>query len=383
MMAGRDIVYFSTIAWEGAWQRFHHLASLLAEGNRLLYVEPQLSLPGLIKHRQSPRKLFRPLRRAGRSLWVLFVPAIFPRLGRGWWLAQANRAVLGEAVQRAVRELGFHRPIVWINWPPAVGLASIANPELVCYDCADEFSAMPNAPAGIEQDEERLLREADIVFVCSQRLFEAKRRLCHNLHLVPNAADYEHFASPSPPAPELARLGRPIIGYVGSLAPWVDYGLLRFLAQSRPRWTLLLVGPVEADISALRGLENVRPLGRRPYAQLPSYVSGFDVALIPFRVNRLTEHVNPVKLYEYLAAGKPVVATPLPELRAFSQVVRIADSREAFLEAIEEAIADKSGARIAERQSLARQHTWRARIGQVSGLLEEALRRKDGETSSG
>jgi glycosyltransferase involved in cell wall biosynthesis len=377
VIAGRDIIYFSALAWGGAWQRFHHFASSFAERNRVLYVEPQLSLPGLLKRRQSLRQAFRLLRPAGRSLWVLFVPAAFPRWPReGWWLRQANRALLAQGLHWARRELGFRRPIVWVNWPPAVHLASIPGRALLCYDCADEFSAMPNAPSGIAREEAQLLREADLVFVSSRQLLEAKRALRPALHLVPNAADYDHFARPAQPAPELGKMARPIIGYVGSLAPWVDYELLGFVARARPGWSLALVGPIEGDVSALRGLKNVHLLGRRPYRRLPCYVQGFDVALIPFQVDRLTRHVNPVKLYEYLAAGKPVVATRLPELEAFSHLVRVADSQAEFLEAVGEAAAERDEARIEERQKAARQHTWRARMTQISGLLEAALERE-------
>ena len=235
---------------------------------------------------------------------------------------------------------------------------------------------MPNAPAGVVQDEERLLRMADVVFVTAQALLETRRKLHSNVHLVPNAADYEHFARSVPPAPELVRLPSPIIGYVGALAPWVDYELLRFLAESRPSWSFVFVGPILSDVSPLRGLANVHLLGYRAYPSLPSYLAGFDVCIIPFRMNDLIEATNPVKFYEYLAAGKPVVATPLPEILPFSGVVRVADSPESFLEAVEESITGDSESRASERRAVARHHTWRARVEQISAILEEALERK-------
>jgi glycosyltransferase involved in cell wall biosynthesis len=190
---------------------------------------------------------------------------------------------------------------------------------------------------------------------------------------VPNGADVEHFSRPAAPADELTGLDRPVIGFVGGLSQWVDIGLVRELALRRPSAAFVLVGPIGTDVSAIQDLPNVQLLGSRPYAALPSLLAAMDVALIPFKRDPVTYHADPIKAYEYLAAGVPVVATDMPALRRLQHVLRLASSTESFLAQIDAALSEGRDARRADRQIEAARHSWQDRFSQVERLMADVL----------
>ena len=223
--------------------------------------------------------------------------------------------------------------------------------------------------------EAELVRRADLVLASSETLAEARRRVNPRTFFVSHGVDVAHFSralDPALPRPaDVAGLARPVIGFFGLLAEWIDLELLAAIARRRPHWTLLLLGKATVDTGALRALPNVRLLGQKPYAALPAYCRAFDVGLIPFRIDELTVRANPLKLREYLAAGLPVVSTDLPEVRKYAGLVRLAAGPEGFIEAIEAALADRNEpadrARVAAMQS----ESWEARVEQISELLED------------
>jgi glycosyltransferase involved in cell wall biosynthesis len=213
------------------------------------------------------------------------------------------------------------------------------------------------------------------VVTTSRTLCEARSAYNPNTHWIPNGVELEHFAAAQPPrlAADIVRLPRPVVGFVGGLSSWVDVPLLADLARSRPDWSLALVGPGGTDLAPLRGLPNVHLLGPRPYRDLPAYLAGMDVGLIPFVQDEVTRNADPIKVYEYLAAGLPVVATDLPALRRLGDLVRLADSPARFQGQVEAALAEGREARRAERQAEAARHTWHSRFTEFERLLEVTL----------
>jgi glycosyltransferase involved in cell wall biosynthesis len=235
-------------------------------------------------------------------------------------------------------------------------------------------------------EQDRLLAEAaDVVFCTSEALCEDKRRVNDNVHLVPNGADYELFASASEvsaPPDDLTRIQRPILGFIGTLNVKVDYQLLRGVAVRNPEWSIVLIGTDNtyspAQREALRELlrcKNVTWLGFRPLADLPAYLNGFDVCAIPNKLNEYTQFVYPIKLHEYLAAGKPIVATDMPSLRPYRSVVQIARSVSDWTEQLNMARERErvdAGWR-QRRHAVARQNTWDLRARQIQAALTRAL----------
>ncbi len=166
-----------------------------------------------------------------------------------------------------------------------------------------------------------------------------------------------------------------MIGYFGSLHEWIDFELIEFLARARPQWTFLLVGHVATEPGALRSLPNVVLAGAQPYPSLPQWARAFDAAIIPYRLNRQVANANPLKLREYLATGKPVVSVRNPEIEKFSGWVRIADDRETFLAALDEAIGDQGAEASARRMAAVADQSWDRRVEDVVAQVAKKLAR--------
>ncbi|MBX5475483.1 MAG: glycosyltransferase, partial [Thermoleophilia bacterium] len=266
---------------------------------------------------------------------------------------------------------------------------------LLVYDCVDEYAEQAGADrrrrALVARCERELVARADLVFVTATPLLERHRALNPSTFLVRNVGEYAHFARAAEEgevANELRSLRRPVVGFVGNfLAAKVDLDLLAAAAAARPRWSFVLVGPAsegEERVRALAARPNVFWLGARPYAELPRYVAGFDVAVIPYLANEYTRSCFPLKLFEYLAAGKPVVATGLPELRGMGPDVAVADGAAGLVAAAEAALRLRSPADAARRQALAAASTWETRTARLAELVEAALERREaGEATTG
>jgi GT2 family glycosyltransferase/glycosyltransferase involved in cell wall biosynthesis len=244
----------------------------------------------------------------------------------------------------------------------------------VVYDCMDWHAGFSTNEPAMLQEEEGLTRASDLALVTSRRLLEEQKRYNPNCRLVPNACDFDHFSvSLAPPPEALAGLPRPLIGYYGAISDWFDTTLVADVARRRPEWSFVLIGSTfGADLTPLQGLSNVHLLGEQPYSALPAYLHAFDVCIIPFRLTPLTEATNPVKLYEYLSAGKPVVSVPLPEIEAVASegLVYTASGAEAWVQVVERALREDTPERQAARRHFARQNTWEIRWAAIRPMIE-------------
>jgi GT2 family glycosyltransferase len=245
----------------------------------------------------------------------------------------------------------------------------------IVYDCMDDHSGFSTNDEPMLREERALAAGADLVIVTARALDEKQRLVNPNCVLVPNAADFDHFAVTTAPVPaELAGIKAPIVGYYGAIADWFDSGLVAAVARARPDWSLVLIGSTFlADLSPFDGLRNVHLLGERPYASLPAYLHAFDVALIPFKITPLTESTNPVKFYEYLSAGKPVVSVALPELVAVAddRLVRFGANARDFVHQIELGLTENAPELVEARKEFARRNTWEQRYARVADAIKE------------
>lgn len=380
-----DAVLLYGPPWDGA-ARFskHHLAQYLAnQGHRVLYVESPMS-PLYLANRvrqgalHSWRHTFAPPRMREPGLWTrqYFNPvpyhAVTPitasrtanRLGQQW---------LAAPLRQDLRRLGFCSPVVIAGLPHAVDLIDRIPRKAVVYHCADDYVHVRGFPASLATLERDLCQSADLVITTSDALREARCQYNPRTYWVANGVDVAHFGQPAQPAHDMPSRVRPVVGFVGALAQWVDLQLLRQIAIARPTWALVLVGPVSTDVAALRGLANVTILGPRPYQDVPAYLAGMDVALIPFVRDEVTRNADPIKVYEYLASGVPVVATDLPGLRRLSGVVRLAATPDEFVAQIEAALAEDRVPAAARRRREAEHHSWQSRFVQVERLIDETL----------
>jgi glycosyltransferase involved in cell wall biosynthesis len=422
-LRGREIVCVGFADWEtDLWTNQQHLMSRLARDNRVLFVEslglrrPQLAGRDLTRIARRLRKGLRPPR-AVDGLHVLS-PLVVP-LHSHRAVRALNRWLLRLQVRRAVRRVGIggaaggchghgdgdgdgdgeqlggarpQRPILWAYVPQAEALIDVLHPELVVYHCVDDAAAVDGIDAdSFRAAERRYVAQADLVLASAPALAARMRELARNVLYAPNVADTALFAralepeaaepdpvvkpEPVEPDPAVAALPRPRVVFTGAVvAAKLDVALLAELARLRPDWSLALVGPVgpgdpRTDVSALRALPNVHLLGPRAYRQLPEVLRAADAGLIPYAINPITNSVFPMKVYEYLAAGLPVVATPLPALAGVSEVATAPDAR-GIAGLLERELAADTPQRRAERSRAAAAHSWDRRLGEIASAVQ-------------
>lgn len=331
-----DLVCLSHLRWDFVYQRPQHLLSRFARERRVFFVEEALFDAG---------EPYLQVERREDGLHV-----VVPHLVWGRW-DEVDR-VQGEMLDGLLREHGVRDYVLWYYTPVPVAFTGHLEPLATVYDCMDELSAFKGATPVMVEREAELLRRADLVFTGGQSLYEAKRDRHPSVHAFPSSIDAAHFArARERSAAEGAERGRPRLGYYGVIDERMDLELLAGVARARPEWELEMVGPVvkieEADLPRL---PNLHFPGGAEYARLPEVVAGWDVALIPFALNEATRFVSPTKTPEYLAAGKPVVSTPIRDVvRPYGEqrLVRIAGTVPEFVAAVEAALADDAATRAA------------------------------------
>jgi uncharacterized SAM-binding protein YcdF (DUF218 family) len=263
-------------------------------------------------------------------------------------------------------------------------LLSAIKPCLTIYYCIDDFASSSAGAKRIVASEERLFKDADLVFVTSERLRQRAARFSDRVHLFPFGVSLERFdaarrGNDAVPA-DLARLGHPVIGYVGGLHQWIDQDLLSAAATALPDTAFALIGPEQTDVARLRQCSNIHLLGLREHHELPGYVKGFDVGIVPYRLTEYTANVYPTKLNEYLSMGIPVVATDLPEIRRFNaehgNIIAIAGDAAAFATAIRDALAYSGPPQVERRVEVAHANSWQSRIAVMQRLIDEGVERR-------
>ena len=397
------IVCLSSQDWgDRMWTNKQHIMSRLAKQHRVVHVDFGISNPVSFAARalrHDPSQLFSPHR-----LWS---DGILKREGAGnlyigssWGppgleLLPQDSALRGHftydekvrIVQEWLKREGISDPIVWV-YHPGFGEAALRLPrKLLVYDCVDEYTAFPaykKCKEWLAAREQKLCENADLVFCTAPALYERKRVFNpEGTHYVHNVGDADHFkralAEHTRVPSEVAALPKPVIGFVGAVSNYkLNIDWLLTLARTRPGYHLCLIGPIgvsdpSTNVSALKALPNVHVLGTRDYDVLPEYMKGFDVAVIPYRLNEYTESVFPIKFFEYLATGKPVVVSRLPALAGFLDSVRVADDEDSFVAQCDQALAGR-GAGSEERVALAEANSWSKRVSDLMGLIEEALK---------
>lgn len=296
------------------------------------------------------------------------------------WGRRLNEALFRASVARAARRLGMQSPALWLNPHSAVHMAGKMGEAAIIYDITDDWTTLTQSPALAQRTADQdaaLCRRADATVVCSERLYAMKRETAKHLHLIPNGVDADHYKDvldgmgPLPPPAD--GWAKPVLGYTGTIHPdRVDVALVEALAERFRSGTVALVGPNllgGEDRQRLLACGNVVLTGPVPYARIPETMRAFDVCITPHRMTAFTESLNPIKLWEYLAAGKPIVATDVAGFRDYPRFVRLASDADGFGQAVEEALSEKDAAAGEARRAEARRHSWEARLDQVVDVL--------------
>lgn len=399
-LRGEGVVCLSSIDWDFIWQGHQEtMRRLASDGNPVLFVEntgvrtPRLGdIPRLWARIRNWWNGVGGFREAGDNLIVL-APILlpFPYSPAASWV---NGWLMERAVSNWMRATKRNSPILWTFLPTPLTheIISRIDPALVVYYCVDDFSSSSEAAGAVETAEAELFRRADLVFVTSHRLLLRARSFRPNAHFFPFGVDFDRFeAKRTRQAPEphdIAGIPHPRIGYIGGVHRWVDLELVRAAAAARPELHFVFIGPIQTDVSILRGLPNVHFLGSRPHSDLPDYIAAFDCGIIPYRLARYTESVYPTKLNEYFAMGLPVVSTPLPEVIKYNEanegLVAVAVDPQEFLTRLDESLERRDLARNS-RIAAARRNGWDSRLAEMSGLLARRLdeRRADPKVLGG
>lgn len=380
-LRGRDLVVFSN-DWDGDPLSKVHIMRILSRDNRVLWVNsignraPKANAHDLQRIWRKLSSFTEGIREVEPNLFVL-APLAIPFYGSEAVRA-TNRELLRLQVKRAMKQLHFKRPISWSFLPASAPVSGTLGEEFVVYHCVDEFSAFSDTNGKhIAELEERLLRKADLVITSAERLRENKAKVNPNTVLVRHGVDYQHFVKACDPAtkiPEdIAKLPKPVIGFFGLMADWVDQEAIIATAKAHPEGSVVIIGKVapDCDVSAMKAVPNIHFLGRQPYASLPGYCRAFDLALMPFKVNELTLNANPLKVREYLAAGLPVVSTDIPEVRKVG-LCKLATSTEDFVRKVDECLAEGAGP-TRERAERIFHESWDARVEEIRGHVGEAM----------
>jgi UDP-galactopyranose mutase len=362
------IICFSHLRWNFVFQRPQHVMTRLAAHHRVFFVEePHFS--------DEPSRLR--IERVAGGVHVV-VPLIH-RLD-ATDPARATAAQRG-LLSRLLRAHDLRDYVCWYYTPMALPISRHLAPLATVYDCMDELSGFAGAPSALGTLEAELLTRADLVTTGGRSLYEAKRERHGNVHAFPSSVDVAHFAAArdleTPDPRDQADLPRPRIGFAGVIDERMDLALVRGVAAARPDWHVVLLGPV-AKISpaTLPRAANVHQLGMKSYAELPAYMSRWDVGILPFAHNAATRFISPTKTPEYLAAGLPVVSTSIRDVvdpYGTQGLARIADGVEGFVSAIEQALAEDRAARLVAADALLARTSWDDTVARMRGLMLAAI----------
>lgn len=339
-----DLICFSHLRWDFVYQRPQHLLSRFARQGRVFYVEEPVYGAESARYEET-------IRADGVHVVVPWLPHDL--------LEETRNRLLRELIDQLIAANSISSFVAWYYTPMALPWTRHLQPVAVVYDCMDELSAFRGAPPEMVERESELIALADVVFTGGTSLYEAKRARSDNVHCFPSSVDSAHFGKArtfeSDPADQ-ADIPHLRLGFAGVIDERMDIELLSALALARPEWHLVLIGPVvKIDPAQLPQHENIHYLGPKPYADLPSYMAGWDVALLPFALNDSTRYISPTKTPEYLAAGLPVVSTPIRDVVApygIAELARIGRDGKDFVDAIDAELA----------RSASDRRKWRSRV---------------------
>jgi len=377
----QELICISHLRWDFVWQRPQQLLSRLAKQYRIIFVEEPVTDTDIDK----PYLESYPGRTPGAQP-VTVVRMHYPSADHYWIGHNDPRTQMDyeTLLLDYLAQEEIHTPIVWLYTPVAAPFVAVLQPQLLIYDVMDELSAFKGAPAALKEADRRLLGQADLVFTGGASLYRARQPYSHKIHLFPSGVDMEHFARAdrevfAKPA-DIANLNSPILGYFGVIDERMDLALLAHVAAAHPEWNLVMLGPViKIEPQDLPQAPNLHYPGMKDYSELPVYLAYFDVALIPFALNEATRFLSPTKTLEYLAAGKPVVSTPIHDVvEVYGEVVSIAATAEDFIAQIEAALTqtDNSTHR-AKVEDILTQSTWDSITRQMQRVLDRKLVRDE------
>lgn len=381
-LVGQDILCFSH-DWTGDPLSKTHLMRVLSKENRILWINaianrmPTTSSKDLSRIYKKLKSFTEPIKEVEPNIHVLN-PLAIPAYGNKTVVA-LNQKFLIRQIKGAMKKLGMKNVLNMVFNPAAGMVAGKLGETGLIYYCVDEYTAFTGVTDGLRVIEEALFRKSDLIIVSAEKLFDNKKQFNPNTYIIRHGTDWRHFRKSLDEATaipaEIANLQKPIIGFHGLLADWVDFELIKKTAAHFKNGSVVLIGKIAVDaekkIKILDNISNIHFLGRKPYSELPNYCKGFDVALNPFEISELTLAANPLKVREYLAAGLQVVSTDIPEVRILEDCL-VGENHEDFIAKIEFALQHpKSKESISDN---IKHESWDAKIDELRTIMSKSLK---------
>ena len=377
--ASYDFVCIASTRWDYIWQRPQQLMKIISENNRVLFFNH--SFP--VAYKDIKEKLDDPtlwkkrLTKINEKLWVFSTIHLSPTeteyLPSDISYKEFNYKIKNQALHYLLDKLDFVEPIILTNLGESIKYIGDIPDSIICYDCIDDFSSFTWSEEETIILEEELCERSDIIFTTAENLYHKMKQVNDKTYILPNAVDYYHFSQATKNdrvMEELSGLSEPIIGFVGAFYEWIDEELLNFLADENQDWSFVFIGPVQSgEGEEIVERKNVTFLGIKDYDILPDYISQFNVCLIPFKINSITLSANPIKMWEYLATGKPIVSTPIPEVARYEDVIYIGKDKIDFLAKIEEALEEDSKLISIKRMRIAKKNDWSIRVKKLLNIV--------------
>ncbi|HHT9143858.1 MAG TPA: glycosyltransferase [Candidatus Wujingus californicus] len=398
MLKGETIICISWINWLN-WENLplvmHHMMTRLAKNNRVLFVDPPVAWSNLVirpavfkNHWKRTYAWFYGVRMVMENLFVYYPPPLLLQYGHLKAMDRLSQEYTAIAIKNVAKSLGFNSPILWIYHPYAISPRGQFKEKLTCYDCNDDvgffYSQNFNKRKKLSAMEADLTKKADIVFATSKNLFKLRKSQNQNTHYLPSALNVEMFKSAIlydlKVAPELEAIPKPVIGFVGAIDNLkINWQWIREAAMLRQRWSFVFIGRcIDLPPSYIAEQKNIIFLGAKPQESLPAYLKGFDVCLIPYQGEDFLKACQPTKAFEYLAAGKPVVASWIHELEEYSNIVFLSRTIEEFVRNIESAlVVGKKDEMIKLYIQTAYGYTWDDRVEKASAFVNKTLKDRE------
>ena len=363
-----DLVCLSHLRWDFVYQRPQHLISRFAKSRRVFFIEEPIFTDEQTHLKISQRE---------DNLTV-----VVPHISNDDRETKNIEAFQGELLDGLFAEQKINDFVLWFYTPMAMSFAAHLEPKAVVYDCMDELSGFKFAPPALLENESKLFEKADLVFTGGQSLYEAKKDKHKSVHAFPSSIDVAHFKQArdiTDEPEEQKQIAHPRLGYCGVIDERLNINLLAEVADFRPDWQFVMIGPVvKISDEDLPRRANIHYLGGRNYQELPSYLAGWDVALMPFALNESTRFISPTKTPEYLAAGKPVISTPIQDVvRPYGEMnfVFIASTAEEFVAACDKALEENRTEKLARVDEFLAQNSWDKTWSKMANLIDDIVKK--------
>ena len=364
----------------------HHFAKLWSKSRRVLFVESPINPLSFFTRKEEAKVLWGRFRKGpiqfDKNLWVTSFFYLLPYRGSrfllgGRWVNALNQFFIINKLKAQIEALKLNNPILFIGSAHAHPLLKYFNYLKKVYHCSDDYTLISSFPDSFEQLEISLMKKCDLIVTTADELMKVKSKYNSNIISIPNGANVKHFFKTQKPSTKVARdiikFKNPIVGYIGSIFQWLDTDWIKYAAESCPSYDFIFIGPITIDISRLEKIKNIYFLGAKPYQDLPRFMKAFRVAVIPFVIDGVTLKASPIKFYEYLASGIPIVSTELPDLLNFNKISYLVKDKKSYVKAIRLAVNEKSHLKIKNRMEVAKNFSWNFRFEILNNEINKLM----------